>query len=118
MSNPLEYNSKEFSGYGGTGKDQFGKMTYPHQERIRRLMQIYTQERATLQSPVTLLDIGCADGTLSAMYMSDTTTVFGIDINEENVALCKQKGIEARYGEVENLPFGDDAFDMVIPLIN
>ncbi len=63
-----------------------------------------------------LLDIGCRDGTLTEMYAAGHKVV-GIDVDPDAVERARTKrGIDARRHDlnVQRLPFGDGAFDVVV----
>lgn len=63
-----------------------------------------------------ILDVGCADGTISMMIKGHTgSEVYGIDINEENTKTAKAKGIIVKAGSVDGaeLPYETGFFDAV-----
>lgn len=70
-----------------------------------------------------MLDIGCGGGHLgyTLMKMTDLSGTF-VDILPEAVDICRRRGeqwglaprSEAVVGNVHSLPFGDDAFDLII----
>ena len=61
-----------------------------------------------------VLDIGCNDGTFIEMLKNKRECeVYGIDVSQPMVDLCKQKGLEVYLGDAEQLPFPDDSFDVV-----
>jgi ubiquinone/menaquinone biosynthesis C-methylase UbiE len=78
---------------------------------------------ARLQSGESVLDIGCGTGTLAVVatrHVGPTGEVHGIDASSEMIARARNKaakaGAPARFdvAVVENLPFPDDRFDVVL----
>lgn len=62
-----------------------------------------------------VLDIGCYEGTISALIKERGNEVYGVDISEHAVELAKQKGIKAKVADVDDgLPFPDNFFDVVV----
>lgn len=59
-----------------------------------------------------ILDVGCGTGRLLSYF--DDVKKYGIDISIDMAKMSKEKGIEACMGNVENLPYLDEFFDMVI----
>jgi SAM-dependent methyltransferase len=61
-----------------------------------------------------VLDVGCLDGTIGMVLRDLGNTVSGIDASQTAVAKAKERGIDARVGNVEEpLPFPDGTFDLV-----
>lgn len=63
-----------------------------------------------------VLGIGCNSGGLEKIILRKVkgSTVYGIDIQATLVERAKQKGIMARVGKAEDLPYNDSFFDIVI----
>ncbi|MGH8984517.1 MAG: class I SAM-dependent methyltransferase [Acidimicrobiia bacterium] len=59
-----------------------------------------------------ILDLGCGDGALTTSLVEAGATVVGIDASEEMVAAARQRGIDARVGDITALDF-DREFDAV-----
>ena len=65
--------------------------------------------------PVTVLEIGCGDGTrLSWLRENRGFECHGIEPSPQAVKIANEKGIHARQGTAENLPFPDMSFDIVM----
>jgi len=65
----------------------------------------------------TVLDVGCGDGLLLSLLKEKGVTAEGIDISEEAVKRCVERGFTARtYDPNAPFPFPDDAFDTVVML--
>jgi methionine biosynthesis protein MetW len=65
-----------------------------------------------------VLDIGCGDGLLLGALQKKGVSVSGVDISEEGVKKCCEKGFGASMLDIstEMLPFSDKTFDTVIML--
>jgi ubiquinone/menaquinone biosynthesis C-methylase UbiE len=63
-----------------------------------------------------VLDLGCGDGYDLSEMKQQGALIFGIDSSEEMVALAVQKNPEGmiKVGSFDNIPFSDQAFDVVI----
>ena len=62
-----------------------------------------------------LLDIGCGDGSFSAVLANFSDRVYGVDIAKKAVDLARKKGIKAHVTDVdtEKLPFKKDFFEII-----
>lgn len=65
-----------------------------------------------LPSNTKLLDIGCGNGK-NILYRKDLESV-GIDISDEQVNICRKKGLNVVKSNMTNLPFTDLYFDNII----
>jgi SAM-dependent methyltransferase len=70
-------------------------------------------EWLTAQPGEQILDLGCGDGQLSQRIAATGASVTGVDASPEMVAAARARGIAARKGNAESLPFGDAEFDAV-----
>jgi SAM-dependent methyltransferase len=65
--------------------------------------------------PVDVLEVGCGPGELSEQIARDLrATVVAVDISERMVELARGRGVDARVGDVQTLPFDDASFDCVV----
>jgi SAM-dependent methyltransferase len=63
-------------------------------------------------APECVLDVGCGWGELAARIRDELgATVVAIDISPRMVELARERGIDARVGDVQQLPFKDGEFD-------
>ena len=62
-----------------------------------------------------ILDVGCGTGK-NLSVLEDFGNVSGIDISEEAEKYCKKRGYEIVNGDVMDIPFPDDKFDVVTSL--
>lgn len=63
-----------------------------------------------------VIDLGCGNGSLLARLKKEKNTAgTGVEISESGVAMCQQRGLDVRYGRIdERLPFDDNSFDYAI----
>lgn len=59
-----------------------------------------------------VLDVGCGEGSLTEKIVNAGATVVGIDASPDMVAAARARGLDARLGDAEHLPF-DGEFDAV-----
>jgi len=64
----------------------------------------------------TLLDAGCAYGLTTAIFAKEAKNVYGLDANPKFIDSAKEKYPELNFvvGQVENTPFADNFFDVII----
>lgn len=60
-----------------------------------------------------VLDIGSGSGRDSAFFQERGLNPLCIDISPEMVRLCKERGLQAQVGDLEELNFGAETFDGV-----
>ena len=62
--------------------------------------------------PRRLLEVGSGPGELSARIMAELgAEVIALDVSERMVELARGRGVDARVGDVQELPFADASFD-------
>ena len=65
--------------------------------------------------PGTVLEVGPGPGELSARIMAAVgAEVIALDVSERMVELARGRGVDARLGDVQALPFADASFDTVV----
>ncbi len=65
--------------------------------------------------PQRVLEVGCGPGELSARVSAELgAEVLALDTSERMVELARARGLDARVGDVQALPFRDDEFDCAI----
>jgi SAM-dependent methyltransferase len=65
--------------------------------------------------PASVLEVGCGPGELAERIVGELgATVVAIDQSERMVELALARGVDARVGDVQDLPFGGDSFDCVV----
>jgi len=91
--------------------DRYGEpASYPPADHVRISMILELIGR-----PHRVLDIGCRDGYISSLIMKQGNRVTGLDVSRGAVTLAKERGIDAREGDIENgLFFDNESFDVVL----
>jgi SAM-dependent methyltransferase len=66
-------------------------------------------------APRRVLEVGCGWGEL-AEWMGRATgaEVIAVDLSSRMVDLARERGVDARLGDVQDLPFGDGEFDVAV----
>jgi SAM-dependent methyltransferase len=62
--------------------------------------------------PARVLDAGCGTGEFAAMLTA--SEVICVDLSEVAVGAARAKGLAAQVADVQDLPFGDGSFDVVV----
>lgn len=62
----------------------------------------------------SVLDVGCSLGYVIEGGVRLGLRAAGMDISEYAVKVCRERGYEARVGTLEQVPFEDGAFDVVV----
>lgn len=65
--------------------------------------------------PIRILDVGCGTGANLEM-LSQFGTAEGVDVSDDALEFCRQKGLNAQKGLAETLPFADETFDLTTAL--
>lgn len=60
-----------------------------------------------------ILDLGSGPGRDSAYFLERGFEPFCLDFSSEMVRMCREKGLRAEIGDLENLSFNDESFDGV-----
>ena len=64
--------------------------------------------------PRRVLEVGCGPGEAAERIATSGAEVEAIDISERMVALARARGVNARVGDVQELPFEDESFDAAL----
>jgi SAM-dependent methyltransferase len=62
-----------------------------------------------------ILDVGCGTGANLEM-LAQYGAAQGVDVSDDALEFCRKKGLDARKGLAEELPFEDESFDLVTAL--
>ncbi len=82
----------------------------------RALVRAALDRYAPLRRPLALLDVACATG-MSFRFLADYGAIRGIDISDETIRLCGQRGIDRIVkADAMALPFAPGSFDVVLAL--
>jgi ubiquinone/menaquinone biosynthesis C-methylase UbiE len=78
---------------------------------LREILEINTLPKEGLR----VLEVGCGDGSRLAWLMTNLhAECYGIEPSAQAVAAACSKGVHARQGTADHLPFEDHCFDIVI----
>ena len=62
-----------------------------------------------------MLEVGCGWGELAEWIARDTgAEVVAVDLSPRMVELARERGVDARVADVQQLPFADGEFDLVV----
>ena len=72
-------------------------------------------DAADLHAKMSILDVGCGPGYVSAAAAERGAIPTGLDFSEEMVGIAKKMfpRVEFRHGDAQKLPFADESFDRV-----
>jgi SAM-dependent methyltransferase len=101
---------------------------YASEERLRRRAAAFTGASRGQLEPQALvvdalrelgarrvLEVGCGWGDLAARVAEETgAEVVAVDLAPRMVELARERGVDARVGDVQELPFADGEFDAAI----
>jgi SAM-dependent methyltransferase len=63
----------------------------------------------------SVLEVGCGEGELAARMQAELDArVTAIDQSARMVELARARGVDARVGDVQSLPFEDESFDVAV----
>lgn len=86
--------------------------------RVRRnlVKRIVHDDYVEKKRRLKILDVGCGAGALMK-ELEGYGAVSGVDFSIDSVNFCKKRGItDVRQGDILNLPFQDNTFDIVLAL--
>ena len=122
----------------GTGEDPSGwssrldnpvlvQWEYASEERLRARNAIYRDlleganpEQMILDalaeiSPERVLDVGCGTGEIGQRIADELgVEVIAVDTSPRMIELARERGLDARLGDVQELPFADGEFDCAV----
>jgi SAM-dependent methyltransferase len=67
------------------------------------------------QSAIRILDVGCGTGANIEM-LSAYGEAEGVDVSDDALEFCRQKGLRVQKGLAESLPYADESFDLTTAL--
>ena len=86
-----------------------------HDHKIQYKFSIFQKLLKQLSKNTRILEVGCGNGQwlrlLKKHYPS--MQLYGVDVSEDAVLICKKHGIDARFGDARSIPFQDNFFDLV-----
>ena len=66
-------------------------------------------------SSLKILDVGCGTGANLEM-LAQFGTAEGVDVSDDALEFCRQKGLKVQKGLAETLPYDDNSFDLTTAL--
>jgi SAM-dependent methyltransferase len=100
---------------------------YADDARLRRRAAAFTGEATPADArvplvaavvaarPKRILEVGCGWGELAEWLGRETgAEVVAVDLSPRMVELARERGIDARLGDVQELSFADDEFDVAV----
>jgi 2-polyprenyl-3-methyl-5-hydroxy-6-metoxy-1,4-benzoquinol methylase len=103
IKNNFNYSETYFEGLL-TG---WNKVSYP-------IISKFAETSLKKYRPRTILDLGCGSGIYFNLFKQYATDVDGIDVSEQSVMLCREKGYRlVKLADAVALPFPDESFDYV-----
>ena len=69
-----------------------------------------------IDSGSSMLDLGCGDGTLMKMLVNKGIRARGIDINQDNIVKCLEKGLSVIQGDIDEglQEYPNDSYNYVV----
>ncbi len=65
--------------------------------------------------PSSILEVGCGEGELALRMLTELdATLVAVDQSERMVEITGSRGVDARVADVQQLPFADSSFDVVV----
>ncbi len=85
------------------------------QEQTGNAGYVYALDELQLSGNETLLDVGCGSGLFCQMACNAGAKITGIDATAELIEQAKARvpGVSFSVGEMEQLPFADESFDII-----
>ena len=100
--------------FGRDNSFNFYKIDLENQIRIRKVIEILSNEIRHKGFNPKILDLGCGDGEISQKILKLGFDVYGIDLISSIAKKAKKKGIKVSVGDISGyFPFRDDYFDIV-----
>ena len=95
--------------FGARSKNWHDSATWiTHQELLQSHASLCKMNEESIA-----LDVCCGSGVVGASFRGKVKKVIGLDLTPEMVNLAKQRLDEVHQGNVYNIPFPDNAFDLV-----
>jgi ubiquinone/menaquinone biosynthesis C-methylase UbiE len=78
------------------------------------LKEILDLTKSDTAKPLSLLEIGCGNGKRLAELQKNGFQVIGLDPSKAAIKVASEKGVEAKVGTADELPFPDNNFDILV----
>ena len=92
--------------------DKLWARGYAETNRLNILSLVHTEHKQ-----YRFIDLGCDDGslTLEVAQKIGTTSIYGLEKNQTQLACCREKGIKVVSGDLDDgIPLKTNSFDMVL----
>ncbi|MSQ31460.1 MAG: class I SAM-dependent methyltransferase [Dehalococcoidia bacterium] len=93
-----------------SARDQF----QPEPWKVGECLRFLTRLQAEGKSP--LLELGPGPGVQAKFFHDHGLQVLGLDLSPENVRLCREKGLDARVGDILHLNLSGQTFDAALTI--
>lgn len=98
--------------YAGTAEDRDSRRRQPWKYDVRRAFLEHLREAGAR----TVLELGAGPGRDAAFFRENGRKVVCIDLSDDMVARCRQKGLTAHVMDMADLRFPDASFDAIYAL--
>ena len=78
---------------------------------LESFLRSIVEKFRTPHSELRILDVGCGTGANLEM-LSHFGSAEGVDVSDEALEFCRQKGLTVQKGLAETLPYADETFDI------
>jgi SAM-dependent methyltransferase len=82
---------------------------------LESFMETLIKDQSSKIEDPKILDVGCGTGANLEM-LAQYGTAQGVDVSDDALEFCRKKGLDAKKGLAEELPFEDESFDVVTAL--
>ena len=82
---------------------------------LESFLQKISSSLVTNHSSLRILDVGCGTGANLEM-LSQFGAAEGVDVSDDALDFCRQKGLTVQKGLAETLPYDDETFDVTTAL--
>jgi SAM-dependent methyltransferase len=82
---------------------------------LESFLRAIVEKIGTSHTAFRILDVGCGTGANLEM-LSRFGDAEGVDVSDDALAFCRQKGLKAQKGLAETLPFADETFRLTTAL--
>jgi SAM-dependent methyltransferase len=90
-----------------------GRQSLWARRRGRQPLDVAFEEVVALE-PRRVLEVGCGQGEFAQRLVERGLEVAALDQSERMVELTRARGVDAQAGDIQDLPFADDEFDLVV----
>jgi SAM-dependent methyltransferase len=82
---------------------------------LESFLEPIVEKLRTPHSALRILDVGCGTGANIEM-LSQYGEAEGVDVSDDALEFCRQKGLKVQKGLAETLPYADETFDLTTAL--